>query len=98
MSKFITANMLATGTVVFLGANATWVASVDEAEMYADANAAAEGLLQAQRDQERALIVDPFVTDKGTGEDGRPVMSLRDRIRAYGPTIRFQPKGSDLSV
>ena len=91
MSKVITANMLATGRVVFAGTNNAWVESISEAAVFADEAAAQGALAQAQLDQERAIIVDPFVTARGSGPDDRRDMTLRETIRAYGPTISYQP-------
>ena len=91
MAKVVTANILTTGHVVFLGSNGAWVGSIDRALIYPDAEAADEGLAFAKRDAERAIVVDPFVTDKGPVTDGKAAMTLRDSIRAYGPTINFLP-------
>ena len=91
MAKIVTANTLATGAVVFLGRNERWVDAVGNAWLFADADAAEEGLAIAQRDAQRAIVVDPFVTDKGPDADGKPGMTLRDTIRAFGPTIKFLP-------
>ncbi len=91
MTKVITANLLTTGHVVFLGTDGAWVDAVDKAAAFADAKAAEAGMAQAQWDLDRAVIVDPFLVTQGPVADGRPGMSLRDTIRAYGPTIRFQP-------
>ena len=91
MSKIVTANTLAVGHVVFLAADGRWVETVAEAAVFADAAAAEDGLAIARRDQERGLIVDAFITDKGPDKDGRPAMTLRDTIRAFGPTIRYLP-------
>lgn len=90
MPKVVTANLLATGSVVFLGADDTWVGSVEDAAGFDDDKAADEALGRAQRDQERALVVEPFITERGVSHDGRAAMTLRDTIRAYGPTIRFK--------
>ena len=88
MSKVVTANTLATGKVVFLGADG-WVETMDEAHLYDDDDAAEVGLERAVADAEKALIVEPFIADSGPAKDGRPKMTLRDTIRAYGPTIDF---------
>ena len=88
MVKVVTANLLSTGNVVFLGADGAWVRSIDKAVAYPDAKAAESGMAQAQGDLERAVIVDPFLVTRDQAADGRPAMTLRDTIRAYGPTIR----------
>ena len=94
MAKIVTANTLATGHVVFLAGDGSWVEVLARAATFDDAAAADEGLACAQRDAARGLIVDPFVTDKGPGDGGRPTMTLRDTIRAFGPTIRYLPGGA----
>ena len=94
MAKIVTANTLATGHVVFLAADGNWVTALAQAATYADADAAEQGLALGRRDQERGLIVDAFITDKGPDKDGRPAMTLRDTIRAFGPTIRYIPNGA----
>ena len=91
MAKIVTANTLAVGHVVFLAADGRWVETIAEAVTYDDAASAEDGLALARRDQEQGLIVDPFVTEKGPDKDGRPAMTLRDTIRAFGPTIRYLP-------
>ncbi len=91
MPKVVTANTLATGQVVFLSPTGAWVAGIDAAAVYADAASAEAGLAIGQRDAERSLIVDPFVVETGGGTNGKPAMTLRDTIRAHGPTIRYLP-------
>ena len=93
MSKVVTANTLDTGTVVFLGRDGGWVGSLAEARFYEDADAAEEGLAGAKVEAERA-VVDPFVTDAKPEPNGRPKMTLRDTIRAFGPTIDFMPRAT----
>ena len=91
MPKVVTANTLATGKVVFQGSDGAWVEAIAEARRYDDAAAAEEGLAKATVDVERAVVVEPFMVEAGAAEGGRPKMTLRDTIRAYGPTIRFMP-------
>ncbi len=93
MAKVITANVLSTGTVVFLGMGRRWVRKLGDAVTYSDDAAAIDQLEWAKQDAEKAVVVDPFVTDVTDGSDGNPSMSLRDRIRAFGPTIHFLPAG-----
>ncbi len=90
MSKVITANELASGAVVFLGANDIWVGTLSEAVTFEDDAAAERGLERAQRGGKSA-VVEPFVSTIGPDKEGRSGMTLRDQIRAYGPTVRFKP-------
>ena len=91
MSKVVTANRLASGTVVFYGPGGLWVDDIEHAVVYADQPAAEAGLFDAKRDEAAAIVVDPFIVDQSQAADGRTTMSLRDTIRAYGPTIAFGP-------
>ena len=102
MTAIVSANLLATGRVVFLGREGAWVASLDEAAVYGDAAAAEAGLAAAQRRDGGRTVVEPFVTgytkgDHGKLPEGRPTMTLRDTIRANGPTVgyrrRLEPRG-----
>lgn len=94
MSKVISANMLARGNVVFLGTNGAWVDSIDGAIAFADTAAADIGLAAAKLDEKRAVIVDPFVVDRKDDVDGKTSMTLRNAIRAFGPTIDYLPASS----
>ncbi len=87
MPKMISANDLATGAVLYLGVDGSWVSNVDQAAAYSDDAAAEDGLAIGRRDVGRNVVVDPFVTEKG-GEGGK--MTLRDAIRANGPTIDYR--------
>ncbi len=89
MPKMITANDLATGAVLYLGADDAWIGDVTRANEYADDTEAEVGLAVGRRDAARNLIVDPFVSEKG-GAGGRK-MTLRESIRANGPTIDYRP-------
>ena len=92
MSKVVTANTLSTGMVVFMGPDDAWVADIAAARIFADAADADTALEAAKADEKRALIVDPFVVTLKSGQEGAAAMSLRDAIRAYGPTIAYLPQ------
>lgn len=94
MSKVISANMLARGNVVFLGVNGAWVESIANAIVFSDAQAAEIGLLAAKMDEKRAVIVDPFIVDRKDEIEGKASMTLRNAIRAFGPTIDYLPASS----
>ena len=107
MAAIVSANLLDTGRVVFLGREGAWVAAIAEAVVYGDAAAAEAGLAAAQRRDGGRTVVEPFVTgyteadrraDHESLPAGRPTMTLRDTIRAHGPTVvygrRATPRGS----
>lgn len=90
MSKVVTANDLATGRVLFMGSGG-WVRDFDQATVFENENEVEAALDQANQDAARCLIVDPFAAAIGaSAADGPPKMTLRDTIRAFGPTIRFR--------
>ena len=88
MPKIVTANTLDTGTVVFLGQSGAWVDAIADAAFFEDAAAAETGLVGATASR---AVVETFVTDAAPEQDGRLKMTLRDTIRAFGPTINFMP-------
>lgn len=90
MPKIVSANDLVTGAVVFLDASGQWAPAVDQAAPFADRDAAEVALLAAPQ----APVVDPFVVDRKEGQEGRAAMTLRNAIRAYGPTINYKPSTS----
>jgi hypothetical protein len=90
MSKVVSANKLASGTVVFLGSDG-WVDAIGEAMVFADEAAAELGLASARLDERRAVIVDPFIVERYDQAVGRASLTLRDAIRAFGPTIDYRP-------
>ncbi len=92
MPKVVTANLLTTGAVVFLGEDETWVDRIDAAKRFADTASAESGLATGLRDVGHAIVVDPFLAETGPGGSG---MTLRDSIRAFGPTIDYLPAGTD---
>lgn len=94
MTAIVSANLLATGRVAYLGREGAWVEDIAGATVYGDAAAAEAGLAAVQRRGGAAIVVEPFVTgytraDHGTLPEGRPTMTLRDAIRAHGPTVGY---------
>jgi hypothetical protein len=91
MPQVISANTLARGLVVFYGAGGAWVEDIAQATVYHDKAAAEAGLAAAKLDEARARVVDAFLVDQKDDADGRAALTLRDAIRAYGPTIDYLP-------
>jgi len=88
MPQIVTANRLIDGEVVFRAADGSWVRSVDDADVLADKTAAAAAEAEAQKDVAAAVVVDLAVIDVKL-EGGRVVpVRLRERIRAFGPTVK----------
>ncbi len=85
----ITANRLRDGVVVFLGPDAAWVEAFADAALFSDADAKtalAAAKAKAERDQ---FGVDIYAFEVET-DNGVPVpVKMRERIRAFGPSIRL---------
>ena len=90
MPKIVSANDLASGAVVFLDHRNSWVGSIEAAASFPDRDGAEVAMLAASQ----ASVVDPFVVDSKEGQEGRAAMTLRNAIRAYGPTINYKPSPS----
>jgi hypothetical protein len=97
VSKIISANRLADGIVVYAGYGGAWVERLNEAVVFSGSEEAEAGLTLAQGDVARNLIVEPFVVDVTQDATGLRPSTLRDSIRAHGPTIEFLPRRKALS-
>ena len=91
MSKVITANTLSRGTVVFRALGDRWVDRIEDATVFTDSETADAALAAARLDEARAVVVDVFIVDQKDGKTGRDSMTLRNAIRAHGPTIAYRP-------
>lgn len=91
MPKIISANRLADGTVVYLGPDRSWTEVLDHADCFTD-DAAADGLTLARDHVKRNLVIDPFLVEVTAPEEGPRPVSLRNRIRARGPTVDYLPR------
>lgn len=92
MLKVISANTLADGTVVYFKGEGSWIKEIADAKTFTlDADLKA-GLALAKADEKHDLVVDPFDVDVQLSKDGHlEAISLRNAIRAKGPTIAFLP-------
>ena len=82
----VTANRLRDGAPVYFVGEGRWSPSIDDAA-HVPAEAAENLLVEAQASPAPLPVVAPYLID-AVFEDGelRPV-SLRERIRAFGPTV-----------
>jgi sulfite reductase (NADPH) hemoprotein beta-component len=92
MAKIVTANRLADGIVVYLGSDGSWVEGINQAKTFEDGSESKQALETARADEGKNLIVDPFLVDVTTDANGLKAVSLRNAIRARGPTIDFLPR------
>jgi hypothetical protein len=90
--QIISANRLADGIVVYAAGNGAWVKQLSEARIFASKAEADAGLTAAQNDAKRNLVVEPCLVEvKENGGSVLPV-TLREAIRAQGPTVDFLPR------
>jgi len=89
MPKIVSANRLSDGIVVYLAAGASWQAALDDARLFTDETEAKAGLAAARDDARRNLVVDPFLVEVESGTDALRPVTLRNAIRADGPTIDY---------
>ncbi|MBP2312490.1 DUF2849 domain-containing protein [Azospirillum soli] len=86
--KAITANRLRDGTVVFLGANSTWVEQLADAALFEGAEADAPlAAAKAQAEGEQ-FGVDVYAFDVTVADGEILPVKARERIRALGPSVR----------
>jgi Protein of unknown function (DUF2849) len=92
MPKVISANRLADGIVVYAGRDGSWSERLSQAKIFASKAEAEAGLLVAQNDAKRNLVVEPAVVEVTDDASGLRAIALSDAIRARGPTIDFLPR------
>jgi hypothetical protein len=92
MPKVISANRLADGIVVYAGRDGSWSERLSQAKIFASKAEAEAGLLVAQNDAKRNLVVEPVVVEVTEDASGLRAVTLREAIRARGPTIDFLPR------
>ena len=92
MPKVISANRLADEIVVYAGRDGSWSERLSQARIFASKAEAEAGLLVAQNDAKRNLVVEPVVVEVAEDAGGLRAVTLREAIRARGPTIDFLPR------
>jgi len=88
VSAIVTANRLAEGVVVFQNARGGWEEDFALAAVYADPAAREAALASAREAAAESLIVDPYLFEVERRAGGFAPKSLREAIRAAGPTVR----------
>ena len=83
--RALTANRLTDGEVVFWRKGA-WVERFAEAEMFDEAAAEAALAAEAHAKNQPTVVVEPYLIDIITTDEGLAPLSYRERLRALGPT------------
>lgn len=90
--QMLTANRLGGGEVVYAGPGG-WTEAFAEAEIF-DSPEAAEARLRAAAEDVRACrIVEPYLFDVAAEGAGYRPVSVREAIRAGGPSIVYGDRG-----
>lgn len=87
--KAVTANRLGDGAVVYLTPGGGWSLWLDDAVMAADASEADALVAAAQADVDHCVVVAPYAFDVESADNHLRGVSVRERIRAAGPTMRL---------
>lgn len=90
----ISANRLADGIVVYMGREGAWSERLSQAKVFTAKAEAELALLSAQGDGKRNVIVEPSLVEVRDDPGGVRPVSLRESIRALGPTIDFLPRSA----
>jgi hypothetical protein len=88
MPRMIIASRLTDGLVVFVTTEGGWATDIEAGALIVD-DAEAERLLALAKEHEaRSLVVDPYLIDVVVEEGQRRPAAVRERIRAFGPSVR----------
>ena len=92
--QMIIANRLIDGRVVFLDDSGGWVNEIADGLLLAGNQDTEQQLLTAQRAVEENTVVDPYLIDV-SAENNRPrPVLVRERIRAFGPSVGLVPRSN----
>ncbi|MCR9126574.1 MAG: DUF2849 domain-containing protein [Rhodobacteraceae bacterium] len=91
--KVVTANDLLLGDVIYMAADGTWVRSLAQAEIISDEAEAQIRLLDAARQQDRA--VGAYLADVTAGTRGPAPVHFREAFRATGPSNHAHGKQAE---
>ncbi len=96
MMRVLSANRLRDGIIVYLSPSGEWRPQIGEAALFTTEEASEAALAKARAAVTANLIVDPLIVDVTESPKGRKALSLRNSIRALGPTVNF--KGSSTAA
>ena len=88
MHQVLTANRLSDGRVVFLTAAGDWSQNFGDAQIATDDESATEMQRTGQQAESACLVVDSYLVSLQEGKNGLQPNSVRERIRADGPSVQ----------
>ena len=91
--QMIIANRLIDGRVVFMDDSGGWVNEISDGLLLAGRRDADERLLEAEEAVEGNQVVDPYLIDVSADGGRRRPVQVRERIRAFGPSVGLVPQG-----
>jgi hypothetical protein len=92
MQRVLSANRLRDGVIVYLGPYGDWVTRIEDAALFTTEAASEAATGRARHALAANEIVDPIMVEVTQDGDERRATTLRNAIRALGPTVNF--KGS----
>ena len=89
MPQMLIANRLTDGLVVFRASDGAWVESIEDGALVEDDDAD-ELLARGREDEAANLVIDPNLIPVSAVSGKRTPDSVREAIRAAGPTIEVE--------
>jgi len=89
MHQVITASRLSDGAVMFLAPDGVWTTAFAQARVLGDKAEVAKALGDAERAMQADGVLDIFASEVVVSDGVATPATLRDRIRARGPTISY---------
>ncbi|WP_179188686.1 DUF2849 domain-containing protein [Kiloniella majae] len=87
--QIMTANRLLGGGVVYFGENEEWTDHFASAKAVEDNDGTAALLAEAEKAEANQLIVGPYLIKVERNEAGLQPLSVKEGIRAKGPTVHY---------
>ena len=84
----VTANRLRDGRVVWYGPGDSWVERIGDAAIFAAGEDDA-AVTKARDWERREIVVEVYAVPVETGDAGVIPVTMRERVRAVGPSIRY---------
>ncbi len=95
--QIMTANRLLGGEVVYLGDNAEWTDKFSAAKTAEDKDGADALLSEAEKAEANQLIVGAYLIKVERDETGLRTLSVKEGIRAKGPTVHYGHQQAELN-